>query len=133
MQLWSDMFNHSIRTWNTLHPHAERPRMPMMLENCHDGGLRIKPPAAAAGDPGSGRLPRSHHQTEEPDGWGSAGITPHYDAAGELWCPFHMYRSGGDNRPTWGAVLSHLNRTVAFAEANLSVPGCWAYAVRACV
>ena len=30
-------------------------------------------------------------------------------------------------RPTWGSVLSHLNRTVAFAAANLSVPGCWQY------
>ena len=107
IQLWSEMFNHSIRAWNEYHPTQKR--LPMMIENCHTG-METKPPT------GQGPLD-----------WGSKGITPHYDDKGELWCPFHMYRTGGDNRPTWGSVLSHLNRTVAFAEANLSVPGCWAY------
>jgi hypothetical protein len=99
------MFNHSIRTWNARHPN-ETQRLPMMLENCHDG-MEIRP-APGGGDPK----------------WGEVGIYPHYDDQGKLWCPCHTYRSGGDNRPTWGAVLSHLNNTVAFAEQNLSVPGC---------
>ena len=108
IQLWAEMFNHSIGTWNSQHP-SETQRLPMMLENCHDG-MESRPP------PGSG----------DPN-WGAVGIYPHYDAHGELWCPFHTYRSGGDNRPTWGSVLSHLNNTVAFALQNLSVPGCWGY------
>jgi len=113
LQLWSELFNHSIRTWNEMNPNATRKRLPMLLENCHDG-MEPRPPAGSA----------------DSSDWGAKGITPHYDDKGELWCPFHMYRSGGDNRPTWGSVLAHLNNTVAFALGNLSVPGCWAYPVR---
>ena len=71
------MFNHSIRTWNSQHQ-PDQKRLPMMLENCHDG-MEAKPPS------GTGDLE-----------WGSVGISPHYDKRGELWCPFHMYRTGGD-------------------------------------
>lgn len=81
--LWSMMFNHSIRTWNAQHP-DEPQKLPMMLENCHDG-MDTKPPPGAT-------PPKNN-----PD-WGAVGITPYYDAKGELWCPFHTYRSGGDNR-----------------------------------
>ena len=56
------------------------------------------------------------------------GNVPHRDSLGALWCPFHMYRSAGDNRPTYGAMLTSLNSTIEFALANLSVPGCWSYA-----
>ena len=115
IQLWSEMFNHSIRTWNVQHPN-ETQKLPMMLENCHDG-MNIKPP------PG----PTSNDTWGTGQTWGTDGITPHYDENGELWCPFHTYRSGGDNRPTWGSILSHLNNTVTMANQNLSVPGCWAY------
>ena len=32
-----------------------------------------------------------------------------------------------DLRPTFGSVLSNLNASIALLDANLSVPGCWAY------
>ena len=103
IKLWDEMFNHSITVWNLQNPHAKK--LPMLLENCHDG-MSVAPPQGHAGDPGN---------------------IPHRDAQGELWCPFHMYRSGGDNRPVWGSVLSHLDAVVQLADKNLSVPGCWAY------
>lgn len=108
--LWEVLFNHSIEVWNAGLPAAvtwpER-RLPMMLENCHDGMPPPRPPSAHSTDPGN---------------------VPHRDAAGELWCPMHMYRTSGDNRPVWGSILSNLNSTVRYAMQNLSVPGCWAYA-----
>jgi len=90
-----------IALWYRLFNHTLRERpgaSPMLLENCHDGD----------GEP--------------------EGNAPHYDARGGLWCPFHTYRASADARPTYGSVLSNLNATVAFTHANLSVPGCWAYA-----
>ena len=71
----------------------------MMIENCHDGDQ----PAPGANE-------------------------PYYDDHGELWCPFHTYRTSGDARPTYGSMLGNLNSTLSLAAANLSVPGCWAYA-----
>lgn len=70
---------------------------PMLLENCHDG-----------------------------EGKGT-GYAPYYDRRGELWCPFHTYRISSDARPTFGSILSNLNASLALLDANLSVPGCWAY------
>ena len=57
----------------------------------------------------------------------TAGNTPYYTETGELWCPFHMYRSGGDGRPRFGAVLYNLEDVLEYTDGNLSVPGCWAY------
>jgi len=58
---------------------------------------------------------------------GPAGNTPSYDAAsGELVCPYHTYRSSTDIRPVWGSILVNLMSVPALANANLSVPGCWA-------
>lgn len=71
----------------------------MMIENCHDG-----------------------------DGDSPGANAPYYKADGELWCPFHTYRTSGDARPTFGSLLNNLNSTRAMAAGNLSVPGCWAYA-----
>jgi alpha-galactosidase len=58
---------------------------------------------------------------------GPAGNTPHYDAGGELQCPFHTYRSSMDIRPQYGSILVNLMSIPPLAKANLSVPGCWAY------
>jgi hypothetical protein len=58
---------------------------------------------------------------------GPAGNTPHYDAKGELQCPFHTYRSSTDIRPVFGSILVNLMSVPPLAKANLSVPGCWAY------
>ena len=71
----------------------------VMIENCHDG-----------------------------DGASPGANAPYYTADGGLWCPFHMYRTSGDARPTFGSLLGNLNSTRALALANLSLPGCWAYA-----
>ena len=70
----------------------------MMIENCHDG-----------------------------DGNSPGANAPSYDTHGELWCPWHTYRSSGDARPTYGSLLHNLNSTLEFAAASLSLPGCWAY------
>ena len=61
---------------------------------------------------------------------GPAGNTPHYDAEGELQCPFHTYRSSADIRPQYGSMLANLMSIPPLARANLSVPGCWAYVER---
>ena len=48
----------------------------------------------------------------------SAGyISPVYDEDGELWCPFHTYRTSGDARPTYGSLLRNLTATTPFAAA----------------
>ena len=90
-----------IELWHTMFNHSLRSiqgAKPMLLENCHDGE-------------GAGK-----------------GIVPHYDEHGEqLWCPFHTYRVSPDARPTYGSILSNLNRSIALLDANLSVPGCWGY------
>mmetsp|Transcript_78936 Transcript_78936/g.236530 ORF Transcript_78936/g.236530 Transcript_78936/m.236530 type:complete len:459 (+) Transcript_78936:23-1399(+) len=91
-----------IALWAELFNHSSVARSwkgrSMMIENCHDG-----------------------------DGDSPGANAPSRDALGELWCPFHTYRSSGDARPTFGSLLNNLNSTRAFASANLSVPGCWAY------
>ena len=46
---------------------------PMLLENCHDDDYL----------PDAGKAP-------------TTGNSPHYDPYGELWCPFHLYRTSGD-------------------------------------
>jgi hypothetical protein len=69
----------------------------MMIENCHDG-----------------------------DGDSPGANEPNRNERGELWCPFHTYRTSGDARPTYGSMLRNLNSTIRLAMANLSVPGCWA-------
>lgn len=53
--------------------------------------------------------------------WG----TSYADAAG---CPFHMYRASGDIQRSFGSVVSNLQSIWPLAAANLSGPGCWAYA-----
>ena len=98
------MFNHSITVHNAnAKPNASRPLLGMMLENCHDDdGMHLGPS-------------------------GTGGNTPYYDTNGELWCPFHTYRTSGDARPTFGSLMNNLNSTRAIAARNLSVPGCWGY------
>ena len=71
----------------------------MSAQNCHDGD------GAPASNPGSNE--------------------PYYDSHGQLWCPFHTYRTSGDARPTYGSLLYNLNSTRRLVEANLSLPGCW--------
>mmetsp|Transcript_19309 Transcript_19309/g.54355 ORF Transcript_19309/g.54355 Transcript_19309/m.54355 type:complete len:385 (+) Transcript_19309:3-1157(+) len=45
----------------------------------------------------------------------------------ETWCPWHMYRTSYDIRPSYGIVVRNLLSTVHFAKSGLSRPGCWAY------
>jgi hypothetical protein len=79
---------------------ATRPLLGMMLENCHDDdGMSLGPE-------------------------GRGGNAPYYRSDGELWCPFHTYRTSGDARPTYGSLMANLNSTRAMAARNLSVPGC---------
>jgi alpha-galactosidase len=89
-----------IALWYELFNHSLRDikgAPPMLLENCHDGD----------GEP--------------------EGNRPHRDDKGELVCPYHTYRVSSDARPTYGSVLSNLNASISTLDANLSVPGCWAY------
>jgi len=97
IEFWATLFNHSIENRRKTHVSPPGPKLGMMLENCHD-------------DDGMKR-----------------GNSPYYDDHGELWCPFHTYRTSGDARPTFGSLLNNLNSTRALAAANLSLPGCWAY------
>ena len=104
IELWATMFNHSISVRRAEQPNASRPLLGMMLENCHDDdGMHLGP-------------------------GGKGGNSPYYTEAGELWCPFHTYRTSGDARPTYASLMFNLNSTRAPAAGNLSVPGCWAYA-----
>jgi alpha-galactosidase len=45
------------------------------------------------------------------------------------WCPFNMFRTGGDIRPTFANVMGKLQRTIPYQALTdpLSRPGCWAY------
>mmetsp|Transcript_13218 Transcript_13218/g.23511 ORF Transcript_13218/g.23511 Transcript_13218/m.23511 type:complete len:436 (-) Transcript_13218:97-1404(-) len=46
----------------------------------------------------------------------------------ESWCPFHMYRTSGDIKPTWRSFYGNLQSTKKFqGQVPLSRPGCWAY------
>ena len=100
--LWAELFNHSIEVRRAARP--DETIAGMMLENCHDDDGRHLGPG------------------------GTGGNAPYYTEAGQLWCPFHTYRTSGDARPTYGSLLGNLNSTRAAAARNLSLPGCWAYA-----
>eukprot|EP00602_Paraphysomonas_sp_CaronLab_P000574 CAMPEP_0185023338 /NCGR_PEP_ID=MMETSP1103-20130426/6019_1 /TAXON_ID=36769 /ORGANISM="Paraphysomonas bandaiensis, Strain Caron Lab Isolate" /LENGTH=434 /DNA_ID=CAMNT_0027555893 /DNA_START=39 /DNA_END=1343 /DNA_ORIENTATION=+ len=43
------------------------------------------------------------------------------------WCPWNYYRTSGDIRASYDAVLSNLMTTIPFAMDGLSTPGCWGY------
>ena len=43
------------------------------------------------------------------------------------WCPFNYYRSSGDIRASYEAVIANLMTTVPLAKEGLSTPGCWSY------
>lgn len=43
------------------------------------------------------------------------------------WCPWHIFRTSGDVRASYGSVVGNLLTTVAWAQRGLSRPGCWAY------
>ena len=97
IELWAHMFNHSITERRAANVTVRASPLGMMIENCHDD-----------------------------DGW-PRGNEPYYeDDTGQLWCPFHTYRTSGDARPTYGSLMNNLNSTRRLADANLSVPGCWA-------
>jgi len=55
--------------------------------------------------------------------WGQ--VVPFQPTA--TWCPFHMYRVGGDVRAKYASVMKHLQDIDSYAQQNLSRPGCWAY------
>mmetsp|Transcript_7156 Transcript_7156/g.21869 ORF Transcript_7156/g.21869 Transcript_7156/m.21869 type:complete len:443 (-) Transcript_7156:205-1533(-) len=43
------------------------------------------------------------------------------------WCPWHVFRTSGDVRASYGSVVGNLLTTVPWAARGLSRPGCWAY------
>jgi len=43
------------------------------------------------------------------------------------WCPWNYYRSSGDIRASYDAVVGNLQTTIPLAQKGLSTPGCWAY------
>jgi alpha-galactosidase len=43
------------------------------------------------------------------------------------WCPFNYYRTSGDIRANYGAVVNNLQTVIQWATTNLSTPGCWAF------
>ena len=43
------------------------------------------------------------------------------------WCPWNYFRSSGDIRASYDAVVGNLQTTIQWAKAGLSYPGCWAY------
>ena len=43
------------------------------------------------------------------------------------WCPWNYFRSSGDIRASYDAVVGNLQTTIQWAKAGLSQPGCWAY------
>ena len=42
-------------------------------------------------------------------------------------CPWNYYRSSGDIRASYDAVVGNLQTTIPLAQQGLSTPGCWAY------
>jgi hypothetical protein len=52
---------------------------------------------------------------------------PLRDANGDLWAPFHMYRSSTDIRPVHASIVLNLLSVPPLAALNLSLPGVWAY------
>jgi len=49
--------------------------------------------------------------------------------ATETWCPFNLFRTGGDIRPNFEGVISKLQRTIPYLDPTrpVSRPGCWGY------
>lgn len=45
------------------------------------------------------------------------------------WCPFNIYRTSNDIRPSFSSVMHNLHTTIPFQDIDnpLSRPGCWAY------
>ena len=43
------------------------------------------------------------------------------------WCPFNFYRTSGDVRANFDAIMGNLETVMPLAAKNLSTPGCWAY------
>lgn len=43
------------------------------------------------------------------------------------YCPWSYYRSSGDIRANYGAVVNNLQTVVPLATQNLSYPNCWAF------
>ena len=45
------------------------------------------------------------------------------------WCDFHMFRTGGDIRSSFGDVIAKLQRTIPYQDIRhpISRPGCWAF------
>jgi len=43
------------------------------------------------------------------------------------WCPWNYFRSSGDIRASYDAVVGNLQSTIQWAKAGLSKPGCFAY------
>jgi alpha-galactosidase len=43
------------------------------------------------------------------------------------WCPFNTYRTSGDIRANYYAVVWNLQSVILWASLNLSTPGCWAF------
>ena len=43
------------------------------------------------------------------------------------WCPWNYFRSSGDIRASYDAVVGNLQTTIQWAKSGLSQPGCWAY------
>ena len=44
------------------------------------------------------------------------------------WCPYHMFRTGGDIGPDFGGVMDKLQSTTPYQNLQdpISRPGCWA-------
>lgn len=49
-----------------------------------------------------------------------------YDVPTETWCPWNYYRTSGDIRASYDAILSNLMTTIPYSK-GLSRPGCWSY------
>jgi hypothetical protein len=43
------------------------------------------------------------------------------------WCPFNFYRTSGNVRANFDAIMGNLETVMPLAAKNLSTPGCWAY------
>jgi len=43
----------------------------------------------------------------------------------DSWCPYNMFRSSGDIRPSWSSINHNLHTVLGYT--NISRPGCWAY------
>ena len=162
IELWADMFNHSIEARRTANTSTRANPVGMMIENCtprwhrwldrHSQSLfratcwhGLRAVCSSSKTVGrrfafffcitavlirastlSRRHARASSSGHDDDGL-ARGNAPYYTDSGELWCPFHTYRTSGDARPTYGSLMNNLNSTRWLAEANLSLPGCWAY------